>query len=303
MRSWSDWPSRCRLPIATTHSAASIHEGDPPRRSAGSASPPVLNVTCMSSALVGDHPYLSEVSCWTGNVVRRAGQTCRACGAPCSRFAFCWHCGQHRRLTGTADLVAPVMYAVAGARSAAVLRDYKNHPSRAIRARSAQIVGEFVRAALSLHLSCIETVVGTPVSVRTTLPSLTFRPGVHPFAQLVRDLDVQTREVLAVAETATCHRIVRHDKFEALSSAAAIAGRHVLVLDDVWTTGSNAQSAALTLRRAGATAVSVMVIGRWLNPTFPPTARFLQRQGRTGFDPGVCPVTGSSCPNTVDRAV
>lgn len=60
---------------------------------------------------------------------------------------------------------------------------------------------------------------------------------------------------------------VRPDKFE-LRPAGAVEGRHVLVLDDVWTTGSNTQSAALTLRHAGAAAVSVMVVGRWLNPRY-----------------------------------
>ena len=69
----------------------------------------------------------------------------------------------------------------------------------------------------------------------------------------------------------------------------------MLVLDDTWTTGSNAQSAALTLRRAGAAAVSVMVVGRWLNPRFGATARFvagLQRE----YNPDLCPVTGGLCP-------
>lgn len=136
--------------------------------------------------------------------------------------------------------------------------------------------------------------VGEPVSIRTTLPSLTFRPGIHPFAELVRELGVSITAVLAPSPTATCHRIVRPDKFQ-VTDPGAIEGRHVLLLDDVWTTGSNAQSAALALRRSGARAISVMVVGRWINPAYPPVMRFLERHGGNGFDPSACPVTGGRC--------
>ena len=188
-----------------------------------------------------------------------------------------------------------MMYAIADEPSATLLRDYKDHPSRATRTRAAQLVGALVGAALSRHTACIEAMVEIPISVRTTLPSLTFRPGRHPFDALVRDLGIEVADVLTVAPTATCHRLVRSDKFE-VGCPDAVAGRHVLVLDDVWTTGSNAQSAAVSLRNAGAAVVSVLVVGRWINPAYPPSARFLERHGRTGFDPDVCPATGKDCP-------
>jgi predicted amidophosphoribosyltransferase len=61
--------------------------------------------------------------------------------------------------------------------------------------------------------------------------------------------------------------VVRADKFR-LTPRCEVGGKHVLVLDDVWTTGSEAQSAAFALRCAGAAAASVMVVGRWLNPRY-----------------------------------
>jgi orotate phosphoribosyltransferase len=36
----------------------------------------------------------------------------------------------------------------------------------------------------------------------------------------------------------------------------------VLLLDDTWTTGASAQSAAMALRRAGAASVATVVLGR-----------------------------------------
>jgi len=101
--------------------------------------------------------------------------------------------------------------------------------------------------------------------------------------------------MLIPAFDARCDRVMSGDKFT-VQPAGAVTDRHVLVLDNVWTTGSNAQSAALTLRRAGAAAVSVLLmIGRWLSSRNAVSARFIDElQG--DYDPLVCPVTGGRCP-------
>jgi phosphoribosylpyrophosphate synthetase len=211
-------------------------------------------------------------------------------------FEACQRCAAHQRISGVADVVAPLVYAIAGTKSAALLRDYKNHLSRAVRDRCCQDIGSLVQSALSLHEGCLATAVGTPITVRITVPSLTCRPGVHPFAATATELGVIAGDdLLAPAPTTTCHRVVSEDKF-VVTQADAVACRHVLVLDDIWTTGSNAQSAALALRRAGAAAVSVMVIGRWLNPSYPPTKAFLERHLDSAFDPHLRPVGGRACP-------
>ena len=77
--------------------------------------------------------------------------------------------------------------------------------------------------------------------------------------------------------------------------------RHVLMIDDVWTTGSNAQSAALALRPSRSRVVSVLVIGRWLSLSSPLTHPFLRARLDTPYDPHVCPVTGGCCPSAPAR--
>jgi orotate phosphoribosyltransferase len=51
-------------------------------------------------------------------------------------------------------------------------------------------------------------------------------------------------------------------KFEAVRS---LHGEAVLLIDDTWTTGASAQTAAAALRHAGAGPVAAVVIGRHLN--------------------------------------
>ncbi len=63
------------------------------------------------------------------------------------------------------------------------------------------------------------------------------------------------------------HRTVNDLAFRPLTD---VAGRQVLVLDDVYTTGARAQSAASALSRAGATVAAIVVVARRVNPDYKP---------------------------------
>jgi len=78
-----------------------------------------------------------------------------------------------------------------------------------------------------------------------------------------------------VSQADTGERVVSVSRF-ALDPETDLAGQHVLILDDTWTTGANAHSAVLAARRAGAAAVSVMVVGRWLASGFRHNAQFIK---------------------------
>lgn len=228
------------------------------------------------------------------NVIREPLLTCRVCTAPVDGFYFCWRCRQHRQIAGAADVVAPLCYAVAGTPSADLVCDYKNHPARTVRDRHAGLIAELVRDGVDRHQRCLERHVGLPVSCRLAIPSLTGRPGRHPFTEALQAFNLLSDEVaLTPAADATCTRAV-HDKF-VVPQTVSLRGQHVLILDDVWTTGSNAQSAAVAVHRAGAAAVSVMVVGRWLNPAHQLTADFIATRLDRAYDRDRCPVTGGRC--------
>jgi hypothetical protein len=226
------------------------------------------------------------------NVVREPMSTCHVCATPVNGYPLCWRCRDHQRICGLADLVAPLSYGIDGTESATVIRNYKNHRLRSERERCGSIVGEVLRLGLSVHERCFAAAVGQPVSARVVIPSLTSRTGVHPMLAIAESLGLTGDVVLRPSLDASCDRVVGEEKF---TVDGAVSGRHILVLDDVWTTGSNAQSAALTLRCAGAAAVSVVVMARWLSPRHPLSARFIRKRLRQDYDPLVCPVSGGRC--------
>jgi adenine/guanine phosphoribosyltransferase-like PRPP-binding protein len=229
------------------------------------------------------------------NVIRRPGITCRVCAGPVGGYDRCWRCEQVRRIGGVADVVAPLSYAIAGTPSGALVRDYKNHPVRSVREYHSAFIKEIVWQAITRHECCIGRAVGLPVSRRLVIPSLTSRPGRHPFAELTQAMTATgDTAALLPAPDAQCDRAI-NDKF-VLAPAARLDGQHVMILDDVWTTGSNAQSASLAVRRAGAAAISVMVVGRWLSPDRQRTADFIATRLHRDYDPDICPVTGAECP-------
>ena len=230
------------------------------------------------------------------NVVREPDVTCRICATPVDGFDCCWRCRQDRRIAGLADVVAPLTYAIGSTQSATLLRHYKNDPVRKVRHQHSLIINWLLFLAITSHEQCIATAAGLPVFLRLVIPSLTGRPGVHPFVDITRTMNaISTLTALVPTPTAMCDRVITADKF-ALEPDIRLDGQHVLVLDDTWTTGSNAQSAVLTLRRAGAEAVSVMVVGRWLSPNFGTTADFIKTRLQRDYDPDICPVSGGRCP-------
>jgi hypothetical protein len=88
----------------------------------------------------------------------------------------------------------------------------------------------------------------------------------HPLRHIVGGLvgptRVRYRQLLRRTETETPPRTFDPAKFAA---ATQLKGQSILLIDDTWTTGSTAQSAAAALKAAGAKRVAAVVIGRHLN--------------------------------------
>lgn len=70
-----------------------------------------------------------------------------------------------------------------------------------------------------------------------------------------------------------------------VADESAVEGKSLLLLDDVYTSGSTAQSCAAAIRAAGGAPKAIVVVGRRVNPEYSPLAQSLwDRQSSARFD-------------------
>ena len=226
---------------------------------------------------------------YLSNPVRQEGQTCTVCATPTSR-PRCFTCDSHYHHDGLADAVAFLTYAVAGEQSGYVMRGYKA-PGPLPEHRT--VVTLLAYTGLTRHARCCAVLAHAPVTHWATVPSLPAKPGEHPFHQLVARLAPGQEVRLRAADWVEDARAVNPDHFRV--GQPLPAGSHVLLMDDTWTSGGHAQSAALALRGAGAARVSLLVIARWISPKYGDNAEFLRKLSKSDYNPELCPWTGSQC--------
>jgi predicted amidophosphoribosyltransferase len=234
---------------------------------------------------------VSRAGGYLRNPVRQDRVTCAACATPVAGYELCYRCNEHRSCSGLADATAFLTYAVAGQQSGYVMRGYKaqQHVSEHI-----AIVAMLILLALSIHEHCPAALAGTPVTHWAAVPSLPARPGEHPLHRILSSAALGAEARLTAAASV---RFPRDVSLEHFSTAEPLpAGSHVLLIDDTWTAGGHAQSAARTLHRAGAGQVSLLVVARWINESFAGNADFLREITGRDYSPALCPWTGGDCP-------
>jgi hypothetical protein len=121
-------------------------------------------------------------------------------------------------------------------------------------------------------------------NVVCTVPS-SFRPGPHPLSEIADVPSVFGAPVVPLLERGSGelgHRIMGD---EAFITRRAVSGDRILLIDDVYTTGARAQSAASALQLAGALVVGVFVVARRIDPDFNLTSQALwARQSAIAYD-------------------
>ena len=199
---------------------------------------------------------------WCGDRPTWAGM-CQLCRGPAGAGrSRCFQCDLHAQSApgSLADAVVPVAYAVKGGGHARDLWTYKSGRPGAGTAgrRLAVLLALFLRE----HGSCLWRAAGIsgPTHVGV-VPSGRGRPGPHPLRALVQPyFCLPWAELAARPGGPSPARDLDPGRF----CAARLAQARVLLLDDTWTSGASAQSAAMALRRAGASTVVTVVLGRHL---------------------------------------
>lgn len=163
------------------------------------------------------------------------------------------------------DAVVPITYSEALSQMHTVLRNYKDGPDsvqKYMRLRLAAILWKF----LDLHEQCVAMAAGATgdFDVVTIVP---------PKGAARRNLDwivgevcVPTVERYERLLTATGKATGREYSPNRYRVNRRLGGENVLLIDDTWTRGGHAQSAAWALRQAGAETIAAVVIGRHVNP-------------------------------------
>lgn len=221
-----------------------------------------------------------RVGAFFHNTVWTPYRTCAVCAHPVDGWELCFQCNSNRAQWGgqLADVVMLLGYAYRRSdenRARLGLHQSEQHvwsykqdqPGRG----SVVDLAVMLLVALEWHRGCAERRVGLPWGAWTVVPSSRReREGEHPLVDLAERAGLAEggparlpRVQLATVGPPSGDRVVRADRFR-VQDPAAVQGRHVLVLEDTWVTSSSCQSAAVALKAAGASAVTVLCLARWL---------------------------------------
>ena len=212
-------------------------------------------------------PSVAELSAPYANFMlspRPGPDVCDRCFNFTRGYRRCYACAHQ---AGWLAVVAPISYSVAHEQLHHALWGYKRLTGEAARRLTVELAAVLWRH-LAAHERCIAHAAGVEsFDLVTTVPSGSReRQPRHPLPAIVGELAGPTRE--------RYQQLLKRSALEVAPRAADAAkfrpvrrlhGEPVLLIDDTWTTGASAQSAAGTLRAAGSGPVAAVVIGRHLN--------------------------------------
>lgn len=167
--------------------------------------------------------------------------------------------------------VLPVTMSIAGGVVHHHLRTYKDAFDGGARDQATNRLAALLALFLRAHRDCVgefDVAVCVPSARRVAMRAVVDRLS-----------SLQGRIVDALADTSEANpRCADPDRFTVLDRSL-VEGQRVLLVDDTFTTGGSLFSAAHTLRTAGATIVGPVVIGRHVNPDYPPSELMLEWLG------------------------
>ena len=210
-------------------------------------------------------------------------QRCHNCPSP--GWSLCWSCERvEAQLSKPCPLVVPLSLYEVSYQLHYQLRNYKgDNPdlARDFTIKTAALLGYF----LQLHGSCIAAAAGGTWDVITSVPSSTAdRVGKHPLVTaitLVPQLRQEYEDLLQRGSAEVTHTVASDDGFVA---RRRLTGERILSIDDTFTSGARAQSAASVLNSAGGEVIAIVPIGRVITPGFAPhVAEYWKRQTQSVF--------------------
>lgn len=189
---------------------------------------------------------------------------CRMCFNLIEGHERCFACAHGGSILAA---MLPITYSVGHEQLHHALAGYKRSGGRVSRHLAVELAA-IVWRFLDRHEACLAGAAGASgFDLVTTVPSTDpVRDQEHPLRVVVGELVGLTRDrhenLLRRGHTLVPGRVFDIRKF---TVSRPLAGESVLLVDDTWTTGANAQSAAAALQAAGAGTVAALVMGRHIN--------------------------------------
>jgi predicted amidophosphoribosyltransferase len=211
-------------------------------------------------------PTVAELSAPYANFMlgpRRGPDVCSQCFNLTDGYSRCYACAHGGRVL---DAMMPISYSVAGEQLHHALASYKR--LRGVIARRFMLgLAAVLWRHLALHEGCVARASAVEqFTLVATVPSSSRDDDLaHPLNELVSMVGLlhgRHQRVLRRSEAPAAAHEFSPQKYEALRD---VSGQAVLLIDDTWTKGANAQSAAAALKAAGAETVAAIVIGRYVN--------------------------------------
>lgn len=225
---------------------------------------------------------------------------CDVChGAPGTGWDRFWSCAQTiRQVSQPIELVVPISLTELLGQLHHVLRSYKREDyPESVRDGFRLQISALLARFLWQHGDCIRGAAGEDWDCITIVPSSQGRAGVHPLEEAIRMfpfLGAQYRPLLGPGTGKADHNRAS-DKAYAVTED--VMGTRVLLVDDTFTSGARAQSAASALQLAGARVVAMVPVGRVIKPDFSEeAAALLSRAREQAFDFAICCLEGASRP-------
>jgi hypothetical protein len=206
---------------------------------------------------------------------RPGADVCPTCFNLMGTYDHCFPCARHESVL---DALLPISYSVGHERLHGALAGYKRVDGPGARLLGIELAAVLWRF-LERHESCLASVAGaTAFDIVTTVPSGdALRDETHPLRWIVGELCAATREryerPLLRSGAKVSQREFGPDKY---LTSRNLRGEDILLIDDTWTTGASAQSAAAALRAAGSGTLAAVVIGRHINREWGPNDQRLR---------------------------
>ncbi len=174
--------------------------------------------------------------------------------------------------------ILPITLSVHGELVHSHLRNYKDSPATGVRSRMSLRLAALLATFMANHAGCVGD-----WDYATCIPSAT-RVALQPVVSRIALFAGRCRQVLDATPDAE-ERVIDPDRF---AVPVDVRGHRILLLDDTFVSGASMFSAAAALRGHGATIVGPVVIGRHIQPGWPPSAELLSWIAKRPWDAARC---------------